>query len=45
MGSSTNQKRLQNPEYAKAVKETLRKAVNKADHEDSADACARARRK
>ena len=45
MGSSTNQKRLQNPEYAKAVNETLRKAVNKADHEDSADACARARRK
>lgn len=45
MGSSHNQKRLENPEYAKAVKEPLRIAVNKADHEDSAEACARAKRK
>ena len=45
MGSSHNTKRLENPEYAKAVKETLRKAVSQADHEDAAEACARARRK
>lgn len=45
MGSSHNHRRLENPEYAKAVKDPLRIAVNKADHEDSAEACARAKNK
>lgn len=45
MGSSRNTERLKDPGFAKAVTEPLRKAVSKADHEDAAEACARAKRK
>ena len=45
MGKSNNPVRLNDPEFVKAIKEPLRKAVSWADHEDSAEACARARRK
>jgi hypothetical protein len=45
MGSSRNTERLKDPGFAKAVTEPLRKAVSKADHEDAAEACARAIRK
>ena len=45
MGRSDNPKRLKDPDFAKAVKEPLRIAVNKADHEDAAEACSRAKRK
>ena len=45
MGSSRNTERLKDPEFAKAVTEPLRKAVSEADHDDAAEACARARRK
>lgn len=45
MGSSRNAERLKDPGFAKAVTEPLRKAVSEADHDDAAEACARARRK
>ena len=45
MGRPHNPKRQKDPEFVKAIKEPLRKAVSWADREDSADACARARRK
>lgn len=45
MGRPDNPKRLKDPEFVKAIKEPLRKAVFWADHEDSADACARTRKK
>ena len=45
MGSSRNTERLKDPGFAKAVTEPLRKAVSEADHDDAAEACARARRK
>ena len=45
MGSSRNAEKLKDPGFAKAVTEPLRKAVSEADHDDAAEACARARRK
>lgn len=45
MGSSHNVERLKDPEFARAVTEPLRKAVSNADHDDAAEACARAKRK
>ena len=45
MGSAHDAARLKDPEFAKAVTEPLRKAVSKADRDDSAEYYARSKRK